>query len=163
MRRYCGVIAMYDGRVALVWERYDAWDAEYWNLPSGAVEEGETPAAGAVRELREESGLRVDEAELELAWRTTAVHGGEVVSQSWNYVVSVTDPAFAIDDPDGSVLDVRWFPVDDAVRLLAQVPYPPLAVPSSAYLKTGKRLAWTFTLAGERWTWEPFPVVQENR
>ncbi|WP_328525677.1 hypothetical protein [Kribbella sp. NBC_00359] len=35
MGRYAGVIAQYDGRLALVREQYEAWDAAYWNLPGG--------------------------------------------------------------------------------------------------------------------------------
>src|SRR4051794_18099086 len=37
-----------------------------WGLPSGKVEAGETYAEAAVRELVEETGLRVDASELEL-------------------------------------------------------------------------------------------------
>jgi len=159
--RYCGVIARHDGQVAVVRERYDAWDAEYWNLPSGAVEDGETPAGGAVRELREETGLRVDEEALELVWRTISTVDGEAANKSWNYVVSVGDPSFCIDDPDGYITDARWFPVEDAVRLLRQLPYPPLAVPSSHFLQTAERLVWNFTPADDgQWGWSHFPIVQ---
>ena len=159
MGRYAGVIAECGGRVALVREQYDAWDAAYWNLPSGAVEAGETPTAGAVRELREETGLRVDADGLKLVWTTHAVEGGRTLSRSWNYVVSVNDPTFAIDDPDGSVMEARWFSREDAVRLLRQVPYPPIAVPAVGYLADGVRADWTFDLTGESWGWE-FPKVQ---
>lgn len=34
--------------------------ADYWGVPGGGVEEGETAEEGAIRELREETGLRVD-------------------------------------------------------------------------------------------------------
>jgi 8-oxo-dGTP diphosphatase len=155
MGRYAGVIARYGGQVALVWERYEAWDAPYWNLPSGAVEEGETPTAGAIRELAEESGLVASEAELALVWTTQVLIGGRVTSRSWNYVVDVQDPAFAIDDPDGSVMEVRWFSAEDAVRRLGQLPYPPIAVPAIDYLTYGvRRQDWTFTLDGEDWSWD---------
>ncbi|WP_433296967.1 NUDIX hydrolase [Actinoplanes sp. CA-030573] len=36
----------------------------WWFTPGGGIEEGETPAEGAARELAEETGLRVDPAEL---------------------------------------------------------------------------------------------------
>jgi 8-oxo-dGTP diphosphatase len=149
------VVPRYDGLVALVREQYDTWDAPYWNLPSGAVEDGETPSAGAIRELLEESGLRADEDELELVWTTRTVVGGEVGGRSWNYVVDVDDPAFAIDDPDGSVLEARWFTPADAVRAIGQVPYPPIAVPAVHYLTHGSRgRDWQFTSAADGWTWD---------
>ncbi|WP_329004031.1 NUDIX hydrolase [Kribbella sp. NBC_00709] len=154
MGRYAGVIARYDGQVALVREQYEAWDAPYWNLPSGAVEDGETPTAGAIRELREESGLLAGEEDLLLVWRTQVLVDGRVTSRSWNYVVDVRDPAFAIDDPDGSVMEARWFSVEDAARLLGQVPYPPIASPAIDYLTYGARQPdWTFTLNDDSWSW----------
>jgi 8-oxo-dGTP diphosphatase len=154
MVRYAGVITKYDGRIALVREQYEAWDAAYWNLPSGAVEVGETSVAGAVRELREETGLQVDAAALELAWTTHAVERGRTLSRSWNYVVSVSDPTFAIDDPDGSILEAQWFAREAAVRLLRQVPCPPIAVSAAGYLADGVRADWTFELSGESWGWK---------
>jgi 8-oxo-dGTP diphosphatase len=153
MQGYAGVIAWYGGKLALVWEQYEAWDAPFWNLPSGAVEHGETPAAAAVRELSEESGLRAVEEDLELVWTTHAVVDERPTSQSWNYVVKVQDPTFAVDDPDGSVLEVRWFTPDDAVQALKQVPYPPIAVPAVHYLTNrGPRRDWIFTLAEGTWS-----------
>jgi 8-oxo-dGTP diphosphatase len=156
MGRYAGVIARYDGLVALVREQYETWDAPYWNVPSGAVEDGETPTAGAIRELREESGLLAVEVDLAQVWTTQVLTDGRVTSRSWNYAVDVRDAAFAIDDPDGSVMEVRWFSVEDAVQRLRQLPYSPIAVPAIDYLTYGvRRPDWTFMLDGETWSWDP--------
>ncbi|MDP9469040.1 MAG: NUDIX domain-containing protein [Chloroflexota bacterium] len=43
------------GRVLLCHRR----DDDLWNLPGGGLEHGEAPWAGAVREVKEESGLEV--------------------------------------------------------------------------------------------------------
>jgi 8-oxo-dGTP pyrophosphatase MutT (NUDIX family) len=45
----------------------------WWFTPGGGLEPGETPAEGAARELLEETGLRVEAAELgEPVWHETA-------------------------------------------------------------------------------------------
>lgn len=66
MPDYAGVLAFRGDRVALVREHYEGWDDERWNLPSGAIEPGESPEEGAVRELREETGLVVPVSALTL-------------------------------------------------------------------------------------------------
>ena len=53
-----GVLVVRDGRLLLVqraFEPYQGW----WDVPGGFLAEGEHPEAGAVRELREETGLDV--------------------------------------------------------------------------------------------------------
>jgi 8-oxo-dGTP pyrophosphatase MutT (NUDIX family) len=39
-------------------------EQRWWFTPGGGLDEGETPAQGAARELMEETGLRIDPAEL---------------------------------------------------------------------------------------------------
>ena len=159
MQGYAGVIAQYDGKIALVRDKYEKWDKAYWNLPSGGVEVGESPTAGAIRELREESGLHVTHEALRLVWTTSVTRAGEAPFQSWNYVATVTDPTLRVDDPDGTVTEAAWFSPQDAVQLLHQVPYPPIAVPALAYLQTAAHAAWTFTLSDtDDWTWQSDPL-----
>ncbi len=48
-------------------------DPRWWVTPGGGLDAGETPAEGAARELFEETGLRVDPAELgPPVWHETA-------------------------------------------------------------------------------------------
>jgi 8-oxo-dGTP pyrophosphatase MutT (NUDIX family) len=61
-----------EGRVLLVNPTYK----EYWNLPGGGVDAGETPYAGCVREVREELGLTPAIGPLRLAAWTSADGGG---------------------------------------------------------------------------------------
>jgi 8-oxo-dGTP diphosphatase len=52
-------------------------------------------------------------------------------------------------------MDVQWVPVADAVRLLGEMPYPPIAVPAVDYLTHGVGgREWGFTLDRDVWSWE---------
>src|SRR5688572_32836473 len=57
------VVARRGGKVLLVFNRFKA----HWELPGGTIDSGETPRACAVRELREESGLRCEANDLRFA------------------------------------------------------------------------------------------------
>ncbi|WBQ04304.1 NUDIX hydrolase [Kribbella sp. CA-293567] len=146
MADYAGVLAFRSGKVALVRERYEEWEDEQWSLPSGAVEPGESPAEAAVRELHEETGLRIDLDQLTLVAEVLVVsRDGATRSTAWNFRADVPSGDFAIDDPDASVQEARWFSPAEAIPLVTAIPYPPLSTPVAAYLRTAEPLRWTFT------------------
>jgi 8-oxo-dGTP diphosphatase len=117
----------------LVREEYPRWGGPYWNIPSGRVEDSETPDQGACRELAEETGLIVAVADLVFVG-TSSVASPEKVSRAWTFTMEVDDPTLEVRDPDGLIQDARWFPVHEAVRLLQSLPYRPLSEPAVAFL-----------------------------
>jgi 8-oxo-dGTP diphosphatase len=146
MTDYAGVLAYREGRVALVRERYEDWENEQWSLPSGAVEDGESPEEAAVRELLEETGLRVRVDQLTLVAEVLVVScDGASRSTAWNFRADVPDGDFSIDDPDASVQEARWFRPAEAIPLVGAVPYPPLSQPVAALLDGAAPARWTFT------------------
>lgn len=132
--RYAGVLAFHGDSVALVRESYPGWGGRFWSVPSGAVEHDESPAQGAARELREETGLLVLPRDLELV-STSVTTSGTGRSDAWNYTARVPTSALQVDDPDGLIEDVRWFARALAIEALQQLPYEPLKVPALSYLR----------------------------
>lgn len=157
-RRYAGVLARHGGRIVLVREEYPTWGGPFWNIPSGRVEDGESPAEGAARELAEETGLVAAPGDLVLQTTCTVLSEGRA-TQAWNYSVVLPDrglpvPALSVDDPDELIQEARWFTVEEAVGLLGELPYRPLSEPALAIL--GRQVS-----PGTHWTY-PDPAGQPS-
>ncbi len=131
--RYAGVLAEHRQQVVLVREEYPSWGAPFWNIPSGRIESHEAPGQGACRELAEETGLVVAERDLVLVG-TSSVESPGKVTLAWTFSVNVEDPSLSVRDPDGLIQDARWFPVEQAVEMLRELPYRPLSEPAMALL-----------------------------
>jgi ADP-ribose pyrophosphatase YjhB (NUDIX family) len=93
-----------------------------WSLPAGLLKRGERAEAGAVRELYEETGVRVPADELTVPQPSAIVHS----HGRWiDVVFEARVPADTVLEADGAeVLEAAWHPLDDL---------PPLT-PPTAYL-----------------------------
>jgi 8-oxo-dGTP diphosphatase len=101
-----------DGRfeVAVVHRpRYDDW-----SLPKGKLEEGESFAAAAVREVEEETGLRCELREELEPSRYRDQRGREKLVRWWRM-----EPVAGEFAPNSEVDELRWLTPDEAARLLA--------------------------------------------
>jgi 8-oxo-dGTP pyrophosphatase MutT (NUDIX family)/phosphohistidine phosphatase SixA len=103
-----GGVIVRDGSIALVHRpRYDDW-----TLPKGKLGPGESPAAGAVREIAEETGARVALTQL-LGRVTYPVETATKIVDYWQ--MRYLDGEF---EPSEEVDRVEWLSADDArVRL----------------------------------------------
>jgi len=54
------VPVMADGRIAMIWQFRHPHGKSHWEVPAGRLNSGETPAAAAERELREETGCSAE-------------------------------------------------------------------------------------------------------
>jgi 8-oxo-dGTP diphosphatase len=93
-----------------------------WALPKGLIDAGEDPAATALREVQEETGVRgrldrkLGDVRYVYTWAGERVF--KVVSF---YLVRYSSGRLGAISPEFAheVAEVRWLPLDDAPRLLA--------------------------------------------
>jgi mutator protein MutT len=115
MRIRAGAVLIENGKVALI-ERHRA-GKHYYVFPGGGVDTGETPEQAAVREMEEETGLRVT-----VQRKLAEIHFG--LSEQIYYLVDRLEGEFGTgtgieftdsdpDDPTEGVYLPVWMPLED--------------------------------------------------
>jgi 8-oxo-dGTP diphosphatase len=112
----------------------------HWVLPKGLIEAAEAPLAAAVREVHEETGLRVEPVHKLPASRYIYRRGSERVFKlvEWWLMrplggeIGVIEEAMRVE-----VADARWLPFDEAPRLLAYPGERALLAPARELLEAG--------------------------
>ena len=96
-------------------------EAPYWFTIGGAVEPEETMMTAAVRELLEETGIRIDEDQLvgpiHRGTHTFSFNGLEYVNDSTFFAVAVDDVTVCFDGLEagevGNIREARWWNPSD--------------------------------------------------
>lgn len=98
-----------DGRVLLVRPTYK----EYWDLPGGYVEPGESPRAACIREITEEIGLTLPVAGLLVVDWAPAEHEGDKLLFIFDAGELDADTQARITFPDGELAEWRFVAGED--------------------------------------------------
>lgn len=95
-----------------------------WELPGGKLEDGESPATAAARELREETGLHALELDELGIWEATEARPPVRLHAFLAEFPGPEPPPVRLDGP----VDARWIPVG----MLPGWPLPPSNAPITA-------------------------------
>lgn len=93
---YC----FYEDKLVIVWEE----SKQYWTLPGGGVEDGESVEQAVAREVKEESNMRV--LQQKILGVQDAFEGEEIISQTRSVCIVEPYGSFVF-DPDGDITEIK--------------------------------------------------------
>ncbi len=103
-----GVCVVCKGSICLIRQWRIAVGRLTWEIPAGKLDPGENPAACAVRELKEETGLVARTLE-----PLATSYGSVGFSDECTYIFLARDVSVGRAHPDrGELVDFRWVPLD---------------------------------------------------
>ena len=131
IRIRAAAIIVENGRVLL--EKHAKDGREYWVLPGGGVDPGETLSEGLRRELREEIGVETETGDLAFACEAIAPDASRHIVQL-AFLASITGGTPQVTGYDARVVDAAWIPAEEVAGLEM---YPAIQDHLAAALRDG--------------------------
>ncbi len=122
-REVVAAVIRRDNRIFATQRGYGEWK-DWWELPGGKIEAGESPQAALVREIREElsTDIRVDKFLCTIDYDYPAFH-----LTMHCYVCSLLSEALHLNEHEAarwldrsSLRSVRWLPADEGILPLIE-------------------------------------------
>jgi 8-oxo-dGTP pyrophosphatase MutT (NUDIX family) len=85
--RLAGVAIIFENKLLLIHPTNSSWQKSVLGIPKGHLEAGEDPMQGALRELFEETGIRLDSSQLNPEVETVDLYQGQEKSGQLIYFV----------------------------------------------------------------------------
>lgn len=115
-----GLVKNQEGKLLVFFRR------DFWDLPKGKIDEGESPEQAAVREVQEETGLKNVELGEFVAhtWHTYRQKKERILKKTWWFRMATSDTEL-VPQVEEDIEQIEWV---DAAAWLAGVPkiYPSL-------------------------------------
>jgi len=106
-----------DGQWQVLVAGGSAAEPDYWGFPKGHQRSGELIEVTAIREIREETGLRVELLALVGTSQYTCRTGGKTKDKIVYYYLACPTGGKA-GKPDGAFRQIRWVSIEQATQLL---------------------------------------------
>jgi len=116
--RVAGCFLSFEGRFLLLQRAvHDESFASHWGAPGGGIDEGESPAEAVLREVREETGLHFEIADLEeLGAGYVTIDGKEKQFEYHMYRIHIeTEPELSLDENEHQ--SHAWVTAEEALEL----------------------------------------------
>ena len=88
-----GVVLIYDNKILLVHPTNSSWKSRSCGIPKGFMQDGEDAIDSALRELREETGIKLKLEQLQKVPYTVEIHGKKEVQVLTYFVCKIEDLA----------------------------------------------------------------------
>jgi 8-oxo-dGTP pyrophosphatase MutT (NUDIX family) len=128
------VIRRHDEVLMVRQASFDGVREDYWTFPAGKLEPGETFLQGAIREVREETGLVVETPNC-LVHTCEYSHDADMTTClvalfEFTAFTGTLQPQ----DPDHDILEARFLPITEAVAKVEALTWRPIREPNLLYL-----------------------------
>ncbi len=105
-----------EGRFLVVRQQFNGGD--YWDLPGGRMEHGETPHQTIIREVKEETGLEVTIGRAAGVWHFFRQDGNQVVCMTF-LCTATGDVDIGKNPADEDIKEFRWVTTKEFLQLAA--------------------------------------------